>query len=650
MQDRPTRRDLNDRPPADANFPRSVLLGCLAIIALTLIAYVPAIRSGYIWDDDFYLTNNRVIRTPDGLLRTWVEPTANPQYYPLVFTSFWIEYRLWGLHPAGYHAVNILLHAAGACLLWSILRRLNVPGAWLGALLFAVHPVQVESVAWVTERKNVLSGVLFFAALLSYLRFALPDSPLQRRWGCYALALLLFLAALFSKSVTCSLPAVILILLWWKRDRLRLADIVPLLPMFAIGFAMAAVTVWVEHHHVRTKDLQLGLLPLERILLAGRAVWFYFGKILLPFGLTFSYEKWTISSQKPMQFFAPLGLLLVIITLWLARRRIGKAPLAALLLYVIMLVPALGFIDVYPFRYSWVADHFQYLAAAVPIAALVGLAWRYLSSNQPLGRILAAAVVLLFCVLTLQQARAYRDERTLWADTLEKNPESWMAHNNLGKLLLDAGNLDEAQPHFEEAHRLNPQFALALSNWATIEMKRRNFPRAIQICERAVRTTDPNVAEAYVNLGQASVQIGEFTKAFESYRSAIERAPDYVLARMSLADLLLAFNKMDEAEQQLREVIRIDPEDAEPRALLGKLYAARGNNAAAIEQYLAASRLRPGEPVILKSIASLYALLGRRSDAIEYAQRAVQFNPEDVEAAQMLAALRDPATTLPAAP
>lgn len=641
--------------PANSSLPtttptRNILGGIIAIVAITFVVYIPAIRSGFVWDDDFYLTNNRVIRAPDGLLRTWIEPTANPQYYPLVFSSFWIEYRLWGLHPAGYHTVNVLLHAAAACLLWSILRRLNVPGAWLAALLFAVHPVQVESVAWVTERKNVLSGILFFAALLSYLRFALPDSPLPRRWGCYALSLLLFLAALFSKSVTCSLPAVILILLWWKRDRLRLADVLPLLPMFAIGVAMAAVTVWVEHHHVRTKDLQLGLLPLERILLAGRAVWFYFGKILLPFGLTFSYEKWTISSQKPMQFFPPLGLLLVIITLWLARRRIGRAPLAAMLLYVIMLVPALGFIDVYPFRYSWVADHFQYLAAAVPIAALVGLAWLYLSSNPPLGRLFAASITLLSVVLTFRQARAYHDEQTLWADTLNKNPESWMAHNNLGKLLLDQGKIDEAQPHFEEAHRLNPQFALALSNLATVEMQHRNFQRALELCEQAVRTTDPNVAEAYVNLGQASVRFGDFTKAFASYRSAIERAPDYVLARMSLADLLLEFNKPDEAVQQLREVIRIDPDDAEPRAMLGKLYATRGDHAAALEQYLIASRLRPGEPVILKSIASLYALLGRRNDAIEFAQRAVQFNPDDVEASQMLAALRDPTTTLPAAP
>jgi len=636
--------------PQPAPDRRNTLAGMIAIFAITFVAYVPAIRAGYIWDDDFYLTRNRVVHSPDGLLRTWIEPTAHPQYYPLVFTSFWIEYRLWGLHPAGYHAVNVLLHAAAACLLWCILRHLNVPGAWLGALLFAVHPVQVESVAWVTERKNVLSGFLFFAALRSYLRFALPEVPAPRRWGCYALSLLLFLAALFSKSVTCSLPAVILVLLWWKRDRLRLADLLPLLPMFAIGVAMAAVTVWVEHHHVRTKDLQLGLSSIERVLLAGRAVWFYFGKILLPFALTFSYEKWPISSEKPMQFFAPLGLLLVIVTLWLARRRIGKAPLAAVLLYLIMLVPALGFIDVYPFRYSWVADHFQYLAAAVPITALVGLAWRYLSNNPPLGRLLAAAVVLLSCVLTVRQARAYRDEQTIWTDTLDKNPDSWLARNNLGKLLLEAGKLDEAQSLFEEAHRLNPQFALALSNLATVEMQRRNYVRARELCEQAVRSTDTNLAEAYVNLGQASMALGDFTKAFASYRSAIERAPDYVLARLSLAELLTEFGKSPEAEQQLREIIRIDPEDAEPRAMLGKLLSDRGDRAGALEQYLSASRLRPGEPVILKSIASLYALLGRRNDAIEYAQRAVQFNPDDVEAAQMLAALRDPATTLPAAP
>ncbi|MBU0640698.1 MAG: hypothetical protein KKB50_17685 [Planctomycetes bacterium] len=260
---------------------RNLLLG-VVLVAATLAAYVPAMRGGFIWDDDYYVSDNQTLRTTDGLRRIWLEPGAVPQYYPLVHTTYWVEYRLWQDWAPGYHAVNVVLHALSALLVATALRRLQVPGAWFAALLFALHPVHVESVAWITERKNVLSGLFYLLAVLAYCRFANLDSnPARpgRCWGCYTLALALFLCALLSKTVTASLPAALLLLIWWKRGRIGGRDIAPLVPFFALGIALGLVTVWMEKHHVGAQGELWHLALAERLLVAGRAAWFYAGKL-----------------------------------------------------------------------------------------------------------------------------------------------------------------------------------------------------------------------------------------------------------------------------------------------------------------------------------------------------------------------------------
>src|SRR4051812_47674469 len=229
----------------------------VALLAITLLAYIPAMRGGFIWDDDYYVTLNRSLRSFDGIQQIWtgIFPNpreyprfAGPQYYPMTYTSFWLQTRFqnWSqpLSPFPFHLVSVLLHGASAVMLWVILRKLAVPGPWVIAAIFALHPVQVESVAWITERKNVLSGAFYFASLLVYLRFAgldpaPPFDPEQKfalpreRGKVYSLALVLFACALLSKTVTGSLPAVVLLLIWWKRGRIRLKeDVLPLLPFF----------------------------------------------------------------------------------------------------------------------------------------------------------------------------------------------------------------------------------------------------------------------------------------------------------------------------------------------------------------------------------------------------------------------------------
>ena len=448
----------------------------VALVLFALVAYYPAIEAGFIWDDDAYVIANPTLRTVDGLKRIWLEPMASPQYYPLVFSSFWIEYHLWDLHPRGYHLVNVLLHAANGILLWLILRRLHLPIAWFVAALFVLHPVHVESVAWITERKNVLSGFFYLSAALAYFRFApLEQTPMNfaGRRGWYVLALILFVCALLSKTVTCSLPAALLLVLWWKRPKLAWREVAALIPFFAAGIALALVTVWMEKYHVGAgKDWHL--TPVERLLVAGRALWFYAGKLVWPANLSFIYPRWEIDPGAGWPYLFPAAALAVLIGLWLARRRLGKGPLVACLFFAGTLFPALGFIDVYPMRFSFVADHFQYLASigllalfAAAGAALLGK----LAPKQPIiGPAVGAGCLIVFAVLTWAQAEVYTDLKTLWTDTLEENPGCWLAHNNLGQILFLQKRYDEARRHHEEAVRLKPddpyhQFNLGKDLW-----------------------------------------------------------------------------------------------------------------------------------------------------------------------------------------
>src|SRR5215831_21076118 len=223
------------------------------IVLLVLLVYLPVLHSGFIWDDDSYVTENPTLRSLDGLRRIWFEVGAVPQYYPMVHSTFWLEYHLWGLNPVGFHLVNVLLHAAAAILLWQVLKRLKIPAAWLVATIFALHPIEVESVSWVTERKNVLSAVFYFAAALAYFRFAPPTESVvrnSRRWYWYAGALILFLAALLSKTVTCSLPAALLLVCWWKKGRVQWSDLLPLLPFLAVGAGLGLLTAGMEKYRV----------------------------------------------------------------------------------------------------------------------------------------------------------------------------------------------------------------------------------------------------------------------------------------------------------------------------------------------------------------------------------------------------------------
>ena len=589
------------RAAKGAREPETWLLG-VVILVIAFLAYQPVWHAGFIWDDDLHVTQNVNLRSLHGLYRIWFEPLADQQYYPLQLTSFWIEYHLWGPRPSGYHAVNILLHALNALLLWMVLQQLEVPGAWLAAAIFAVHPVQVESVAWVTELKNLLSTTFYLGALLAFFRFRPLSGATQagsHPWRYYWLAIALFLCALLSKTVACSLPAVLVLLIWWKRGQVARQDIVVLGPMFLLGITLGLTTAWLEKHHVNASGAEWSLSVLQRCLLAGRVVWFYAGKLLWPHPLIFIYPHWDIDSGAWWQYLFPAAALAVLVALWSLRSRIGSGPLVAALCFVCTLFPALGFIDVYPFRFSYVADHFQYLACIGLISLAVGTGTAICERAGRWGRdwgALAAAVVLLTLgVSTWRQGHSYRDVETLWRDTLARNPRCWMAHNNLGAILMLSGRVPEAIGQYEQALRLKSDYVEAYINLGNALFYEGHVPEAVGEYEQALRLK-PNSAEAHTRLGIALDRTGQVSEAAEHYEQALRIKPDYPQALNNLA-WYLATRPPAEGGNIVRAV-----------ALAERACQLTDNRAAAS----------------LDTLAAAYAATSRFDDAVTTAQKAVE--------------------------
>jgi tetratricopeptide (TPR) repeat protein len=577
------------------------------LFAALVLAYLPANRGGFVWDDDDYVTNNSTLHNLDGFRRIWLEPGATPQYYPFVFTTFWVEHHLWGDHPLGYHVINVLLHAASTFLLWRILVGLNIPGALLAAMLFALHPVHVESVAWITERKNVLSGLFYLAAAWTYLRYAgliTPFNPIQQRPATsrrkYCLSLALCLAALLSKTITATLPIALLLLIYLKKRRITPGEVLRVTPMLLMGVLLGLFTIWMERHHVGTKHLDLNLSIVDRFQIAGRAICFYLGTLFWPADMAFIYPRWNLQEWTWTAWLYPTAVAACIAGLFLARRRLSAGPLVAALYFVITLAPALGFIDVYPMRFSFVADHFQYLASIGPLtlfaAALLPLPSRSKTRRgeeragvrirSPNGLTIAFTVPLLSLLgyLTWRQASNYQSAEILWRDTLAKNPTGWMPHYNLGVNLADQGRHDEAIKHFTRSIENNPAHADAYGNlgMSLIATDRRN--EALATLQRAIEL-NPDYPEAHYNLAHLLAGNGDVASAMRHLNEVLRIRPDYYDAHNNLAILLGSQSRTDEAIEEFRAALRIKPDYTEARFNLAQTLLRAGRAAEALLEY-----------------------------------------------------------------
>jgi tetratricopeptide (TPR) repeat protein len=570
------------------------------------------------------------LRSLHGLWRIWFEPGATQQYYPALHSAFWMEHRIWGDVPSRYHVTNVVLHGCVACLLFRVLRRLSVPGAFLGAALFAVHPVCVESVAWISEQKNTISAVFYLAATLAYLRYDRGRSP-----GWCAAGLGLFLLALLSKSVAATLPAALLVVIWWKRGRISWSgDVLPLAPWLALGAGAGAMTSWMERTHVGASGAAFALGVADRFLVAGRALWFYLGKILWPANLTFIYPRWQIDARDPVQYLFPAAGAAALAGLWLIRGR-SRAPLAAALLFAGTLFPALGFINVFPFVYSFVADHFQYMAAAFILsaaaAALAAAARLLPAAGKAAAWAAAGSVVALLASLTWRQGAMYADTETLWRTTIARNPSAWMAYNNLAADLLKDGSIDEALADARKAIELDPSDAEAHVTLGEALLEKGRGGEGLAQYGVALQI-EPGNPIAHNNLGNVLMKAGRVDEAIVHYRAALVARPDSPKAHGNLGEAYLLKGRLDEAVAQLGEALADDPLDAGATTNLGIALAQQGHLDAAIARFGRALEIDPGFTVARTDLGNALLQSGRKDEAIAQYAKVLELEPNSPSA------------------
>ncbi|HEY1792140.1 MAG TPA: tetratricopeptide repeat protein [Opitutaceae bacterium] len=584
------------------------------IFAAAVLVYLPSMSGALIWNDTDYVTAPG-LKSLHGLWLIWTRPGVTQQYYPLLHSFFWVQSRLWGEAPLGYHAVTVALHASASVLLAWVLRGLFNGtalspcldgGEWLAALLFAIHPAHVESVAWISEQKNTLSLALYLGSALAYLRF---DTTRGRR--AYAWALALFLASLLCKTVTATLPAAMLVALWWKRGRISWKrDVVPLVPWFVVGIAAGLFTSWVERHYVGAEGGDFEIAGLQRLLVAGRAVWFYTGTLAWPFGLNFIYPRWVLDTHSLGQWLYPAAVLALVGALWLLRGK-ARGPLAAYLFFVGSLLPALGFVNLYGARYSWVWDHWQYLPDIGPISlAGAGLvfAWRRLRPGlRWVGPWIAAVLALGLGSLTSAHCAMFHDNESLYLDTLARNPGSWMAHNNLGLAWSKLpGRLDDAIAQYQAALRLKP-----------------------------------DIAETHTNLGRAWLQTpGRTDDAVAEFREAIRVDPKYPDAHFYLANSLVAKGDIKEAIENYETALKYDPGLPEASNNLGILLCRTGRGAEGLSRIEAALRMEPDFLPAHFARGAALLQMGRIQDAQAEFERVLALRPGYEPALRMMQLIR----------
>jgi tetratricopeptide (TPR) repeat protein len=493
--------------------------------------------------------------------------------------------------------VNILLHTVNALLLWRLLLRLNIPGAWLAAAIFALHPVQVESVAWVTELKNVEMGFFFLLSLLAWTRFTGTGN--YRAWRWYALSLLLYTLALCSKTTACTLPAALLLIAWLRGESIGWRRLIEVIPFLVLGAGMGMLTVWWERYHQGTQGVAFSMGLPERLLIASRAVWFYLGKLLWPASLTFSYPRWTISAADPAAYIWPLALCGLAGGAWFARRFVGRSATAALAFFVVTLGPVLGFVMLYTFRYSFVADHYQYLACIGPIALVSAgaesLQERFSKRVPMVIPGLCAILLAALAALTWWQSSTYHDMETLWSTTLARNPGSVLAHDNLADAFLREGRTDAAIAEFQAGIRIDPTYAELHNDLGDALLEEGRVREAVAEFEEAVRIK-PGFPEAQSDLGVSLLGLGRVGEAIIHAQAALDIEPHNALFQNNLAWMLAAA-----PQPSLRDG---------PRAV--KLASQASQEAGG------------DSPVILRTLAAAYAQAGQFPEAVETARQALQ--------------------------
>jgi len=586
----------------------------LILILAVILAYQPVWQAGFTWDDDMIVSSNPCIVGPLGLKEIWTTSCTAQFLYPLVLTTFWLEHVLWGLAPLPYHLVNVFMHGACALVLWRILRNLEVRGAWLGAALWALHPVQVETAAWISEMKNTESCLFYLLTILFFVK-GLKTAPFANRsadnWN-YAIALLCAALAMASKPSTLLLPVVLGLCAWWVRRRWYWRDMAKVGLFLLMSIAAAAITMKIAQQN-GTDELQWAQSWPERLVTAGDVFWFYLGKLLWPYPLITFYPGWEIDAGRCISYLPIVTLVLVLSILWLKRQSWTRSYFFAFAYYLATLLPVMGLFSMPSFRYSLVEDHFQYLASMGPLA-LTGAGLSRFSdfaiSRMPrLQFTLCAGLLLILGILSWRQTWVYQNEHTLWTYNLTKNPNCWLAYDGLGVELVKKGQADEAIKLFQKSLAINPNFAVTHINFGLALAQKGRMDEAIAEYQKAL-AINPNSAAIHVKLGEALFQRNQMDEAIMHYQKALEIDPNFALAYNNLGLVFVQKGQVDDAIPQYQKALEIDPNFAMVHNNLGVAFFQNGQVPEAVEQYQKALKSDPAFVQTHKNLGLALAKMG----------------------------------------
>ena len=601
-------------------------MGSVAVGLLAVVVFIPAFSAAFLWDDTIIIDFHDQVR---GFSDIWFNPRlieSEAHYWPLVYTTFWVEHMLWGLDPVGYHVVNVVLHAANSMLVLALLRRLGMPGAWVAAAVFAVHPMHVDSVVWAIERKDVLSALFYLLSALAYLHW----DELQRSVGTpnrargasrrrirsgsgealYVGSLAAFTLGLLSKSIVVTLPVMLLVYHWWRNGRVSKREFIRTLPFFAVA---AVVTVGDLAYYTARESVSLDIPPTERAQIMARSMWHYAHKLLWPADLLPIYPRWDVNGGDFVGWVLIAGAIAVVVGLWMLRHRIGRGALAGVLFFGVTLAPVSGLVDYGYMDISYVADRFQYLAGIGLIALVVGsaacAAARLRAGHRLSGtRVLAGLcvpVVVVLGVFTWRLALNYESPHRFFTYIVTNNPTArGGAYMNLGNAYRGLGRIEDG----------------------------------IKMYEQSLVNDAPNVYLPLYNLGVAYSDLDDVETAESYFRQSLELQPSYVPAMGNLAVLLADRSEFDEAETLILKALRLRPhwtQGALNNAAL--LYEKSGDLEQAEEYFNRGIELHPDDVSLLSNYGLFLHTNDRLVEAEPILRRALEADPQRQDVAQSLA-------------